>query len=128
MTNSIPFKIGNIVAGLETHTLFFIYLYYCCRTYVVTIAATRWVWPMLGLCVTPKEAARSSKTMACKVLSRLHTSLVRGHLRSPQTKLQFTQRSGFGTCLTRGGGRSISDGGKRKYIVACFNFSFLFFS
>lgn len=66
---------------------------------MVTTAVTRWAWPMLGLCATPKEAARSLKTMVCKVLSQLHMSLVRGCSHFQETKLQFTQRLGFVTCL-----------------------------
>lgn len=97
-----------VVAGLETHVVF-----YCCRTYVVTTAVTHWAWPMWGRCVTPKGAARSSKTMACKVLSRLHTSLVSGRL-----CFQETVCTEVGLWhLSELGGRSISGGRRDERVI-----------
>lgn len=51
----------------------------CFRTSAVRRAATRWAWPMSGRCAIPREAARLSRTTACKLPSQLHTSSVRSH-------------------------------------------------
>jgi len=52
------------------------------RTSADRRAATRWVWPMLGQCAIPREAAQLLRTTACKLPSQLHTSLVRSYLLS----------------------------------------------